>query len=185
MQIYLTAKSTAGQNYARPRVIVVNDANIHVVPGDGGLTKVTEYDANGSKIEHIVYEAPSQIQAQSLVNAGQGTGIFAKNHAAIAVAALGATAAAAYDVVRYLTEVATGTASSADGVQLPAATVGKVRVVINSLAFALDMWPQTGEQITPSAIDALLAQAAVSRKHYVCLVAGTWVVADDYTGAAA
>jgi hypothetical protein len=183
MQIFLTAKSRDGQNFANPRVIAVNDANIEVSPGSDGWTRVVEYNEAGVRLHtHIVYETPAQIQAQSLVADNQATNLLAKNYVNLSVDAAGATAAAAADITKYLTEIDTATAATTDGIQLDAATVNKVRVVVNVTAVPLDVWPQTGENHKGLADDALKVQAALSRKHYVCLTAGEWTLADDYTG---
>lgn len=181
MQIFLTASKIGGATLAKPRVIAVNDEYITVEPATKKKrTRVIEKIKDDQKI-YEVYESANEIEAQMLTARNLATNIHAKNYVTIGLAAAGATAAAAADVTKHLTEVATATATTTDGIQLDAATVSKVRTVINSTLVVLDVWPQTGENFLGSADDAAVTQAALTRKHYVCLNATTWVVADDYT----
>lgn len=184
MKIFLTAYSRGGEVFAKPRVVAVNSEGLIVIPpskSTGIYTQVTEVHEDGTKDYYKVYESAAEIKAQQLVDAGQATTLFAKNWVNLAQAAAGATAAAALDVVKYLTEVSSATVTTTDGVQLDAATRGKVRVVVNTSGVALEMWPQTGENFKDSADNAAIAQAAATRKHYVCITATEWVTADDYT----
>lgn len=180
--IYLTAKSRNGNtSYAKPRVVAVNSDNIYPVPNKAGNVRITETRKDGVQNQYDVYEDVAEIEAQVLLDAGQATSIKAKQYILTGQAALGATAAAAFDITKHITEMTSGTAGTADGIQLDAATVGKVRQVYNNTTFALDVWPQTGEKFENLAADAQTTQATGLRKHYVCLVAGTWTIADDYT----
>jgi hypothetical protein len=182
MKLFLTAYSRNGQKFAKPRVVGVEYDYIEIVPGANGYTKVIETNHNGALLNtYTVYESMAEIQAQALVAEGDATNILAKNHAILSVDAAGANAAAATDITKYLTEIDTATAATTDGIQLPAATEKKVIVVINTTAITLDVWPQTSENFDGSADDAATTQAGLTRKHYVCLETGEWVVADDYT----
>jgi hypothetical protein len=179
--IFLTA-SKKGNKVCSPKADVVALEGPWVQflgVNSAGKSRIREVKPDGNIVTFEVYETANAIEAWK--NYANATAIVAKNHIVVAAAALGATAGAAYDVIKYLTEVASGTAGSADGVQLSAATVGAVRVVINSNSFALDIWPQTGENINGAADDALYAQPAFSRRHYICDVAGEWKVANDET----
>jgi hypothetical protein len=129
-----------------------------------------------------VFDSIGEIDAQSLVVRGQQANVLGVNYVTLALAAAGATAGAAADATEYFTEITSATATTTDGVQLDAATVGKVRIILNNTAVILDIWPQTGENFLGSADDALIAQPAKSRKHYFCRTATTWEVATDYTG---
>jgi hypothetical protein len=194
MQIFLTAKSKNGDNYVKPRVVIVDPAKISMTPVSKsggysqGLCRVEEKSGNSVDV-YYVYESPAEINAQILMNEGQATGLLAKKFIDLSIDAAGATAAAAADIVKYFTEIDTATATTTDGYQLPAATVGKVCVVYNTVpgaggaGIALDAWPQTGENFRGLADDATLQHAVNIRKHYVCLEAGTWDVADDFTQA--
>jgi hypothetical protein len=174
--IALTAKKKNAESYSTPRVIYVNDDLISVIPGSDGFTKVIE-GAEGRVSTYIVFESVMEIEAARNPAA---TDIYVKNKIGAALSALGANAAAALDLTKYVNDVTGGTTGSADGVQLKAATVGAVQVVINSNTFALDVWPQTGENINGAADDAVYALAANTRKHFVCEVEGEWKVAEDY-----
>lgn len=182
MQIFLVALSRNGQNFATPRVVAVNDEFINVVPArNSKKTKVIETIGNEVNT-YSVYDSIGEIEAQSLVARGQQANVMALSYVTLALAAAGATAAAAADVTEYFTEVTSATAATTDGIQLDAATVGKVRVVLNSTAVVLDVWPQTGENFLGSADDAATTQAVKSRKHYFCRTASVWEIATDYTG---
>lgn len=181
MQIFLVAISHNGNVFGKPRVVSVDDEHIKVTPATRAKkTKVIE--TVGTTVNtYVVYDSVSEMHAQSLIVRGQQANIEGLNYISLGLDAAGATAAAATDVTEYFSEFDTSVATSADGVQLDAATVGKVRIVLNNSAVALEMWPQTGENFLGSADDAAVAQAGKSRKHYFCRTATTWEVADDYT----
>lgn len=182
MQIFLVALSRNGQTFATPRVVAVNDEFINVIPArNSKKTKVIETIGNEVNT-YVVYDSIGEIEAQSLVARGQQANIQALNYVTLGLDAAGNSAGTAADVTEYFTEVDVSVATSADGIQLDAATVGKVRIVLNTSAVALEMWPQTGENFLGSADDAAIVQAAKSRKHYFCRTATVWEVATDYTG---
>jgi molybdopterin synthase catalytic subunit len=65
--------------------------------------------------------------------------------------------------------------SAGDSVRLPAATAGKIVVVINAAAAnSMDVFPATGEVINALAANTALACAANKTQIYICAVAGTW-----------
>lgn len=181
-QIFLTAKTINGDSPVTPRVVAVNSERIKMHPGKkNGLTKVVEYIGDQIINTFLVYESPAEINAQILVNEGQGTTLLAKNFVDLGLDAAGANAGASTDVTKYFTEFDTSVATSADGVQLDAAVVGKVRVVVNTSLVALEVWPQSGENFKGSADDAAIVHAGRTRVHYVCVTATEWVKAEDYT----
>lgn len=190
--IFLTAKYINGQKLAKPRVVAVNPETLKLTPQTrsggvkAGLCKVKEILENEENVYHV-FENPAEISAQILMNQGQATSLNAKNFVDLSIDAAGANAAAAADIVKTYTEIDTATAATTDGIQLPAATVGKVCVVFNTVpgaggaGIALDVWPQTGENFLGKADDAQTTLAAKKRGHYVCETATVWTEADDFT----
>jgi len=183
--IYLTAKSVNGQNFANPRVVAFESNALSYAPGKSGRTEVLEYLGHSGIATKtaVVYESAAEIQAQILNNAGQATNMFAKAYITTPVAGAGANQGAATAITKYLNEVTSSTAGSAEGVRLDASAVSKVRVIINNAAAIVKVYPATGEKIGTSAstVNASVDLAINARKHYVCLTAGIWTVADDYT----
>ena len=181
MQIFLVALKANGQTFDKPRVVAVDDEHITMAPATKSKkTRVVETIGN-TRRTYVVYDSISEIQAQQLVVRGQQANISGLNYIDLGKDAAGANAATATDITEYYSEFDTSVATSADGAQLDAATVGKVRVVVNNSAVALEMWPQTGENFLGSADDAAVAQAGKSRIHYFCRTATVWEVADDFT----
>jgi len=99
---------------------------------------------------------------------------------AAGVAALGAAQGDGYDVIKYLTEVDTATADSADGIDLPAATVGALYTIINNHATVeLQIFPLSGDFIDPEAVDTEVALAVGDKITFYCEVADHWTVVQD------
>lgn len=91
-----------------------------------------------------------------------------------AVAAAGATQGAATALTKTVNVVTTGTATSADGVQLPAAVAGKVVIIAAEYGAALAVWPATGDAIDDTAANGEVAQADNTLAIYVAQDATTW-----------
>lgn len=180
--IAVTAKSRNGnETYAKPRVVYVNEDMIKVTSPSKtspGLSKIIEESAYGEKDTYLVYEKAMQIEA---ARNPSSTDIFVKQQIELSIAALGANQAAAAAITKYLSEIDEATAGSADGVRLPAATVGKVHTIINNHAtVTIDVFPAVGDFIDSAAVDVATSIAPGDRKTFVCLVADYWVTAEDF-----
>lgn len=127
---------------------------------------------------HKVYETPNEVHAAMNPVA---TDIHAKNHIAIGVDAAGADQANATQLTKYLNEVDGGTATTDDGVKLPAAATNKHVVVINSNTFAIDIFPATDDTINGGSANAAITLAAGARIHLVADGAVNWNQAVDTT----
>lgn len=91
-----------------------------------------------------------------------------------AVAAAGADQSAATALTGTINIVTTGTATSADGVKLPAAVAGKVVVIAAEYGDALAVWPATGDAIDDASANAEAAQADNTVAIYIAQDATTW-----------
>lgn len=181
--IALTAYSRDGQKFARPRVVYVQEATMEVVPAskEGKLTRVIEKDAAGyASSTYLVYESAMQVEA---ARNPSSTDIYIKQQVQLALAGAGTTQGAGTALARYLSEVTTIGDGATEAATLDAATVGKVRVVINNdtvVADDLRLFPAVGHNFEGSAVNVVKSVPIGTRIHLVCLVAGTWVVADDF-----
>lgn len=192
MQIRITAKQRNGQTLVKPTVFTVEADGIKMETASrssslwSGFTRLEVMKENVKNVYYI-YEAPAEITAQILMNEGQATGLLAKNYVDLSIDAAGNSPGTATDIVKTYTEIDTATVTTTDGIQLPAAVVGKVVVVINTVPGAasaglpLDVWPQTGEKFDALAANAQTILAAHAIGHWACNVAGTWITAADYT----
>ena len=177
----LTAKTCDGQDYFTPRVIYAQEDTISVDTargtGTNKTTKVTEKLSNRTRA-YQVYEKAMQIEAQRNPSS---TDILVKQQIKTGLAAAGATQGAGLALTAYMNEVTTGTAGSADGVVLPAATLGKVIVVINNHATAaIKVYPAVGEFIGTGLVNIHVSLAAGARANFVCTTTvGKWVQAID------
>lgn len=180
---FLTAKriSPAKADLTQPKLIYLEDAQIvmsKVYNGTKGGGATVQYGTGGrpfsKKIK--VYETPSQIEV-------------AKNPASTNIQAqdktLGVTPAGTVQggtaVTKYFTEVTTIGAGATDAVTLDAATVNKVRVLLDNDVSGdpLKIFPAVGEKIINKAgvdlgVNAALTIAAGQRTHLACDVVGVW-----------
>ncbi len=181
--IALTAKKINGNVLTTPRVIYVNEDLIKIdtrALSTGG-SRVVEESPLGSRDTYEVYEKAIQIE---VARNPATTDLYLKKLIASAIAGVGTTqgAGAVLNPLVYLNEALTIGAGATEAFVLPAATVGKVVVVLSNDAAgdAAKIFPASGESINAQADDAVLSVASGSRKHFVCLTAGVWTVADDY-----
>lgn len=183
--VFLTAsKNSQGQAYTKPRVHSVLENDItQVIPGTANkLTAVkTKKSGTGDPgTTHIVYEAPTEIEA---ARNPASTDIYLKAKIKVGLVAVGTTQGGAAITTGYINEYTTVTTGSAEAITLPAATVGKVVVIINNGAGIAQPFPATGEFIDAGAVNVVgAAIPSGTRRHFVCpTTAGKWVTADDYT----
>ena len=134
-------------------------------------------DIRAEREEYTVAESALQIEAlKDLAN----TSIDLVPERALAGAATGTAQGDGLDLLKYLNEITTATDTSAEACDLPAATVGKTRVVKNGHAtVVLEIFPQSGEKIGALADDAQYDLAVGARKTFYCQVAGEWVICID------
>lgn len=91
------------------------------------------------------------------------------------VAAAGNSAATATQLTAGINVVTSATATSADGVRLPAdRAAGDILFIINTTAVALDVWPEDGGSINGAAADAVKALAANMTGLYISSGDGSW-----------
>jgi hypothetical protein len=91
-----------------------------------------------------------------------------------AVAAAGNSQATGTALTNTVNVVTTGTATSADGVVLPAAETGKVCIIMAEYGSALAVWPASGDQINDVSADGEAAQADNTVAIYIAINATTW-----------
>ena len=178
--IALTGKSRNGDNFTRPRIVYVNDDAIQITGASktGKGSRVTEKIQNESNVS-VVYEKAIQIEA---ARNPSSTDPYIKNHIALALAGAGTTQGAGTALTKYLNEALTIGAGATEAFVLPAATVGRLVVVINNDAAgdAAKVFPASGHKIDSLAINAAYSIPPNTRAHFVCLVAGAWVTAEDF-----
>jgi len=178
--IALTAKSRNGQNFAKPRVVYVQEDAISITPGSktGKGTKVVE-KLDGRETTYIVYELAMQIEAQRNPSSSD---VLVKQHLALGLTGAGTTQAAGTALTKYFNETTTIGAAATEAFRFPAATVGKVMVVVNNDAAgdAAKVFPADDEFINNQAVDTVYSISGGNRVHFVCLEAGKWTVADDF-----
>lgn len=142
-----------------------------------GLQDLTVDEALGTQIQILgekirVAEKPFDLEALADLDS---TDLIIVQRVAAGVAALGAAQGAGYAIIKFLTECDTATVTSADGLDIPAATVGGVRCVINNHAtVTLDIFPASGENFDGGTVNVAVTLAPGERKHFYCSTAGRW-----------
>jgi hypothetical protein len=179
--VKLTALKENGIVLPKPKAFVVETANTDFIPG-ATITKVKVYDKINTTLVRKTLEVVEKvdfIHALKLLAENLAAALPAKNFLESAIAAAGANQGAAYAIIEPYSEVATATATSAEGVRLPAATVGLVRHIQNSTTVTVKVYPATGETVDGGAANA--AQDLLTKRYaiYYCAVAGTWTKAVD------
>jgi hypothetical protein len=179
----LTARTINGQTPTKPRVIYVNEDHIKTKTRSksslGPGTRVIEKVENESN-DYIVYEKGMHIEA---VRDPATTDVAKKQHIELAQAGVGSIQAGAKALTKYYNEALTLGAGATDAFVLPAATKGKVLIVINNDASGdpAEIFPAVGEFINSQAVNTSLNVASGDRIHFVCPeTAGKWVTAEDF-----
>lgn len=182
--IFLTAAKENGQAFIRPRVVAIPEESItEAVPSNtSGLLNVrTNKGGPGGGRSYILYEKLTMAEAARNPST---TDVYLKSFVKTGIAAAGTVQGTGTALTGYVNEVLTLTVASADGVVLPAATVGKVCVVINNAPTSpLKIYPAVGEFIDSALVNVNTTLVNNGkRKHFVCVTtAGKWITADDYT----
>ncbi|MEJ7644295.1 MAG: hypothetical protein WKF87_06850 [Chryseolinea sp.] len=173
--VAITAKSQNGDNFVAPRVAYVSEDAL----GIKGSTRT----GKGSQVidkthRFIVYERAVEIEAARNPST---TDIYVKSHIAVALAGAGTTQAGATPLTKYLNELLTIGAGASDAFVLPAATVGKVIVVINNdvAGDAAKIFPAVGQFHKGQAVNTSYSVPGFTRKHFVCMELGVWTAAVD------
>lgn len=91
-----------------------------------------------------------------------------------AVTAAGNSQATATVLTNTLNVVTAGTATSADGVQLPPAEAGKIVIICAEYGAALAVWPASGDQINDVSVDGEASQADNTVAIYIAKDATTY-----------
>lgn len=159
-------------NLNAPKAFVLNPKDL------GELIKLTN---NGSRWGSVikpafkkagvhkvqVFESPNQI-ATLIDNTIAGA------EAALTVSAAGTNQGAATALSKFYSKMTTVTDSSAEGVRLPAATVGMVYVCENAGAGTLKVYPASGDFIDSNAVNVHKTVATGRIATFVCLRADYW-----------
>lgn len=183
--MFLTAAriSPAKSNLTIPRILSLENAQLvqskpRAAGGLGGSAYV-QYGTGGRPFskKFRVFETVQQIEVAKNPVA---TNIEAQDKA-LGLAAAGTTQGAGTLLNKYFSEITTIGAAATEAARFDAATVGKVKVVLNNdvSGDTLKMFPASGEKIITGAGVDLGTNAsqdilATQRKHYVCLTAGVW-----------
>lgn len=183
--VFLTASKTSqGQAFTKPRVVSLMENDFdRIIPGTVNKLSAVKLMKSGTGEPgetHIVYEAPTEIEA---ARNPASTDIYLKAKIKVGLTAVGTVQGGLQLTTGYINELTTVTTGSAEAVTLPAATVGKVVVIINNGAGIAQPFPTTGEFIDSGLVNAVGgAIPSGTRRHFVCpTTAGKWVTADDYT----
>jgi len=171
--IFLTVTHVKGEALSTPEVrpfLADKIQDMNVKSGIG-------LDIRVEREEYTVAETAMQIEAlKDLAN----TSIDLVPERALGGSAAGSTQGAGLALALYFNEVTTATDTSAEACDLPAATVGLLRVLRNSHAtVALEVFPASGEKIGSLAADAQYDLPAGARVTFYCETAGEWVVCTD------
>ncbi len=133
------------------------DGGWHELDPFVGLTIIRE-DLNNAE---FTYDGATWVERRSAVT--------------VAIAALGSTQGAAAALTTRINEVTTGTASSADGVRLPAALAGLEIIVINAHAsIAIDVFPATGDDIDLGSVNVAVTLALGETGHFFAVDTTSW-----------
>jgi hypothetical protein len=174
--VRLTAKRIGSQvaDNTTPKIFNCQSTDIEKIfaSGSGGVIKLK----GASKNSGLVVETFENVEQIGVAIDSASTRSLDKD---LSVSAAGSAQGAGFAVVRYLNVVDAATDTSAEALDLPAATVDKVTVLVNDTAVALEVFPASTETINGAAADAVYDQAAFSTVHYACKVAGAWVIAQD------
>lgn len=90
------------------------------------------------------------------------------------IAAAGNSQATARQLTETVNVIATATATSADGVRLPPASIGARCIVINKSGQTLDVWPSTGDRIENGSVNAETTQTNNTHDTYYAVDGENW-----------
>jgi hypothetical protein len=152
---------------------------VKLIPGDAiqdvlqaTFGSVLKMSKNGRAREVQVLESPLEIKASENPSSSD---LHVQNVIDAAVTAAGSTQGAGYAIAKYFTNVTTATDTTAEALDLPAATVGAVFCVKNATAVELEVFPASTEIIDGAAADAVRLVAANTTVYFGCVVAGEWI----------
>lgn len=106
-----------------------------------------KYFTEGAAFPQILYVAESLSALSALNDASTSTNLFATD-VKTDVAGAGGNQGAATALTRYFNKVSSATASSAEGVALPTATVNKVVVIQNATTATVKVYPKASSGAT-------------------------------------
>lgn len=145
----------------------IDPSDIVSVAAYGGTTCGVTYREKGSSIlfSAEVLESGTEVSFwRSLTDTNAVSAMTPAVHN-LALAALGAAQGAGAPVTKYFTVVTAATATTADGVLLPAAVVDDAKIIRNDTAVTIKIYPATGERIDGGVVNAavtLVAGATIS-----------------------
>jgi hypothetical protein len=182
--IPLVGYSRNGQVYKpKPRVVYINEDFITDMRSSTSTTypwtHIVEKLPTGTENIFRVYEKLTEIEAQ---RNPLTTDLIVKQVLQVGVVGAGTTQGAGTAITKYFIETTTIGAGATEAFTLDTATVGEVKCIINNDASgdAAKIFPAVGESINGAANNVVYSLPAGKRIHLVCLVAGKWVIADDF-----
>lgn len=175
-QTILTLKRespTRDRDKTTPELYYVDSSEIKKVVNNssgGSHVHLSNRSRKSAKIE--VFESPIEVEI-ARNPASTNPNAFDKD---LSITAAGSAQGAGFSIVNFYNVVDSATETTAEALDLPAATVGKILHIINQTAVALEVFPASTETINGAAADAKYDHAAYTRVHYYCKVAGAWEV---------
>ena len=169
-----------------PEVHYFGEDQLHYLEaqsGSGEKQGGTEIQTVDGKTIAKVYETPSQVAAMR--DRDVNDIITGSQHIRAGLTAAGSAQGAGVALTTYISEITAITATSAEAADLDAATVGKVRVIINNDVAGsddLELFPASTENFDSEAADAIYPGSVPGpgqRLTLVCFTAGTWTTVTD------
>ena len=148
-----------------------------IIPTDFGGSKLGLAGDGGVRKDVLVLENPLQVKAAKDPSASN---LHVANEVDATVEAAGSTQGNGTTITKYFNNVTAATGTSAEALDLPAATPGAVHVIVNTTGVALEVFPASGESIDGLAANALKSVPAGESMYFGCVEAGTWVTSTLY-----
>lgn len=139
----------------------IDPKNIVAISAYGGTTCGVTYREPGSNIllSAEVLENGTEVSFWKSLTDTNATSALTPAVSTLTLAALAANQAGAAPVTKYFTVVTTATATSAEGVLLPAAVVDDVKIIRNDSTATIKIYPATGEKIDGGTANAAITLA--------------------------
>lgn len=175
-QVILTLKRqspTRNRDKTTPELYYIDSSDIKkVVNNSSGGSHVHLSNRSRTSAKIQVFESPTEVEI-ARDPSSTNPNAFDKD---TSITAAGSAQGAGFNIVNFYNVVDTATDTSAEALDLPAATAGKILHIINDTGVALEVFPASGETINGAAANAVYDHAAYTRIHYYCKVAGAWEV---------
>ena len=167
-QVPVTARKIGPStgNLTRPKVFYLSETDIKRLEPNrgsaGGCAIFLNY-GRGKKVE--LYESPIDVKT-ALLDA-VSTNIYTAHNVDLAVSAAGSVLTAATVLAKYVSKVTAATATTANGVRLPAPSDRNVCVIVNGTTAALRVFPNSASAYIDNGASGASASIPVGgRKHF-------------------